>query len=200
MAKITDHLTPTLEKATSFFASKPRFVSLITAFVNEVQEFEDTAYDVITLSYLSVAEGANLDNCGLLVGLKRDGMTDAEYRKMIRVVSLSNYSKGEAWRLISIVAQASGSTDVKYTPLYPAGFFLRYVTAALSATLRTAMKTMVTNALPSGVEMSELTEMPVKPFCVFAAGDYATPSITGGAGLSEAGNYSGSGGQLGMTI
>lgn len=101
---------------------KPRRMAVLAAILAEVQLFEDAAYDVLTKVNLDDGEGAQLDLIGKVINVRRNGLSDSEYRLRMRVEILILRSKGRPEDLIKIIDTAySGSfkiTEVDFATTY----------------------------------------------------------------------------------
>jgi hypothetical protein len=88
--------------------------------VDQLQELEDTLFNMLDQLGLDAAEGEQLDRIGTIVGLSRaTGQSDDDYRALIRVQIQSNLSNGEIERLIAIVKAFTSSSIVKLTEVFP---------------------------------------------------------------------------------
>lgn len=91
-------LPPTLDK--------PAWRGLITALMGQLQAIEDAAIATILQRALTVAEGAQLDLLGKLVGQPRDARVDADYRRVIGCKIAVNESQGTREDLIRVARLA----------------------------------------------------------------------------------------------
>lgn len=99
IAPITDHIAKTIGRLPQQFQGLEKkypspldsnislsgWEALITALVNPAQEFEDICTTILSYSDLEAAQHTSLDRLGSLVGLKRDGLNDEDYRVAIYV-------------------------------------------------------------------------------------------------------------------
>lgn len=124
---IPDHYARALANLTSELADKPNLEALLEVLMGEVQQLEDTAYALVLQRRVELAAGAALDRLGAIVGERRDGLADADYRRFIQARIETNIGEGEIPRLLSVVATITGSEDVLYVPRHPAAYTLYYV-------------------------------------------------------------------------
>lgn len=162
IAQITDHEARALATMLSQWASSPRFQGLVTAAVAQVQTMDDTAYALVTDRMLPVAEGAQLDQLGRLVGQSRLGLSDDDFRRLIGVRILANRAGGRADTITRVIAGVVG-VAVKYegpiygTSLYPytapqAEYRLTWSTDdATSAELEAQIRVLLDEISPVGV-------------------------------------------------
>jgi hypothetical protein len=65
---------------------------LLSAYLERVQDIEDTIYDLSVMQGLSTATGIHLDRLGALVGAPRNGLADTQYRQRIGLQTYINAS------------------------------------------------------------------------------------------------------------
>ena len=88
---------------TPWFWTKPKAVSLITAFCLQLQELENAIWDVLEDRILDNAEGSQLATLGRLVGESRLGRSDDDFRIAIRGRILANRSRGNLTDLLKLL-------------------------------------------------------------------------------------------------
>ncbi len=99
---VTDHVARGLARLLQQFKGQPRIEALLTGYLEQVQELEDSLWDLRTLRSLDLAEGEQLDRLGEIVGQARGGLDDDNYRQLIRARIQANRSDGQADRLLLI--------------------------------------------------------------------------------------------------
>jgi hypothetical protein len=91
-----------------------RFSQEIQIFADQVQEFENSVYDVATKRGVGSAEGQTLDYVGEIAGQSRPfGMTDENYRALIRWKIQLNRSGGEPNTLLDALKIITGADEVR---------------------------------------------------------------------------------------
>lgn len=85
---------------------------LISSYLRQVQELEDSLSDVHRTHFVDEATGVFLDALGLLVGASRDGQTDEDYRISIRTQVRVNLSEGTVGDLQAVFTAALGNEAV----------------------------------------------------------------------------------------
>lgn len=90
---------------------------IVTALVDQWQDFEDAIYQMDRDQFLDNAEGTQLDSFGTIVDLGRQGFDDDFYRTLLRVKIGQNVSRGEPFRIINILKLLTGATLVQYQNL-----------------------------------------------------------------------------------
>ncbi len=131
----------------SQFWDKPLIVALLESVVEEVQTLEDLVYDTIQAFLLSSAVGVQLDILGAIVGWARNGLVDADYRRLILVGIQINRHDGQAENAAKIVSQLlDGAPAVRYRTIWPAHFQLSYDNAG--AWTPTAWRNIIAEQMP----------------------------------------------------
>lgn len=157
---IFDHIDQRLARLVSELANAEGIPSLVRMFGEELQELEDSLYNLIVERLLTTSQGAQLDQWGDLVGEPRSGLTDGEYRAFIGARIATNNSNGtvdEMTYILSVLGRAVGVT--MYHPLYPAGMYFSYVTdTPISATTATRLHAQMLEAAPAGVDIAFIVE------------------------------------------
>ena len=106
------------------FKGLPQIEALITSYLNQLQKIEEDNFDLLTdILDLDVAEGAQLDVIGTIVGEPRSGRNDTDYLVAIRIRILINASGGEIETLNELVDTFFGGTiSFELRELFPAAF------------------------------------------------------------------------------
>lgn len=120
IVKRTDLVADGVGKLIDEFRSKPIAVGILTAWLKQIQGFEDVLWEVLD-SRTIAGVGAQLDSLGALVGVAREGRTDVEYRVRILLRVRINRSQGRAEDILAIMAGMGAGTYV-YTEYQPARF------------------------------------------------------------------------------
>ena len=101
------------------FKGQANIEAFIEAWAQQSQEVELAAFGVLLLTTLANAEGAQLDGLGEIVGVEREGRSDADYRVRIGAQILLNNASGTIEDLLAL-AVALGATTTVLTEVYPA--------------------------------------------------------------------------------
>lgn len=128
---------------TSAFRNKPVVRAYVRALAREVQEIEDTLWDIlfsrllrwadgVTIPYLDAeggdpivdATGPHLDLAGAFVGVARLGRSDAAYALAIRLRVRSELSEALEEDIIAVARLAAPDAVVSYAEAYPAAILL----------------------------------------------------------------------------
>ena len=128
------------------FKDQPNIAAFLTAFVEQLQIIEATAWDLYLGRSLDTAIGSQLDVLGRIVGRARTGEDDDTYRLYLRAQILINRSSGTAPEIIAIVElitnQLLGNNGIHTQDWPPAkfGVYVPYLNGADPAVLLALIK------------------------------------------------------------
>ena len=129
LALNSDHCVQSLNARLADYRELPRFEELLDIFCDQVQEIEDALWQ-IALDAVETAIGTQLDGFGSIVGADRQGLSDTDYRALIRATIKANDSEGTIPDLYGVVLAALDLTGTGLADLQnfgPAGFILEIV-------------------------------------------------------------------------
>jgi hypothetical protein len=120
------------------------FSKEIGAFAQMTQDLEAAISGVLYLRDVGTATGQTLDNVGDQVGQDwPTGMSDNDYRALIRAKIVMNLSGGEPERLISAVRALTNATVINYYESYPCNIWIDISATSMAANLWTLLKRLV---------------------------------------------------------
>jgi hypothetical protein len=114
-AHVTTHVADGLAAFMRAFRTKPRVQALARAWLKQIQDLEDTLWELLRQSDLEAAEGAQLDQIGELVQLARGTLTDLYYRPLLRAGIRARRSNGTGEDLIAIATLALQGSGITYS-------------------------------------------------------------------------------------
>ncbi len=126
LAQNTEHCVQSLNARTEDYRGLPRFQALLEIFCDEIQEIEDMLWELGQDS-VNTAFGVQLDGFGSIVGAERQGLSDTDYRALIRARIKANNSEGTVPDIFAIVGAALGSPPPGFAdliPRLPAGYHI----------------------------------------------------------------------------
>lgn len=165
-------------RLTSAFKNKRVLGAVVKALAAEWQELEGAIWDVINGRLLDNAGTDQLDKLGRLVGERRAGRANDDYRLAIRVRIRVNRSDGRAEDIIAVARLIATNT---YREAYPAGFVVAF-TAAIPAGARWAAQAIAQTRAGGVAGQVTLFTDPVKPVFRFSATGSTTASSSRGFG------------------
>ena len=115
-----DHAELAVSRLASQFAGSTKLQSLVRAICEPFNSVEACANELISERWIDTAVGAQLDGCGAIVGEKRQGRDDAEYRNAIKFRVFVNTSRGTPESLIYGIKALSDPDNIQYIEQYPA--------------------------------------------------------------------------------
>lgn len=140
------------------YGDQSNFSKEITAFTDQVMELETAINDVYNLRSVDTATWQTLNNIGDQVGQARPyGMSDSDYRSLVRAKIQMNMSGGEPERLIAAVEALTGAlpANVQYTD-YPGMVRIEYAGNAV-ANLWTFMKRLTAGGIGLQIVQNDAT-------------------------------------------
>jgi len=160
----TDHVTEALANFIERFKDKPNLAAWLTSYINQIQDLEDTYFDIMAQRCLDTAVGVQLDGLGEIVGESRQGRDDDTYRVAIRARRLLNASEGTPEELMNIIsASLDFSVTVHIREYYPAALTAEAVETFPTGYDPAQIGTILRLGKPAGVKAHLLTH-PADPF------------------------------------
>lgn len=118
----------------------------------EIQALEDAFWALFTERLIENAQGETLDMWGKVVGQKREGRDDPEFRALIRVRILRNTSGGTPNQLMAILKGLTEADKVAITELAAVAIF-EFVGADPPAQILESLRGALQEAAPAGVRI-----------------------------------------------
>jgi hypothetical protein len=126
-----DYAAIALSRLTGQFESSVKLRSMLEAIVSSLAGLEQDIDALVLERWIDTAEGVQLDGCGYIVGEKRAGRNDDDYRQGIKFRVFANTSKGTPDDLIRGLKVLTDPSDSQYLESFPAtallwtdGFFV----------------------------------------------------------------------------
>ncbi len=157
ITQVTTHTADAQARLITQYQGSENMEAIVSAFGEQIQNAEDTLYDVLVQSAIDDAIGLQLDDIGDIVGQKRQGMEDAEYRTFVRARIKANRSSGRPEELIEILylilsgQPVPPSDPIMYRELYPASIEMESSEVTSSATI--IWRDFLNRAKPAGVRL-----------------------------------------------
>lgn len=134
---------------TSQYDAATKLRAYLSSFLTQMQELEQSAFELWRNRWLDNAEGAQLDELGAMVGWPRAGLTDGPYRQMIRVKIFLNSSKATPPHIIEAVRLVTEGTEIHYWEAYPCKVFVYS-----NGTWPPGFETLMQGLMPAGVKFA----------------------------------------------
>lgn len=160
--------------------------ALIAVNANEFQNLENAIYalDEGRKYYTGVtfpAVGAQLDGIGALVGIARNGLSDAEYLVFITATIAENFSQATIPDVINVASLLFQVSTFIALELYPAEFALEIPnTSPLQPELYGVVATVLYNTLGAGIGLGFIASY--SPTNAFRFSRVGGPPVGGGFG------------------
>jgi hypothetical protein len=186
----TDIVSRTLRYPYGQFHGAPYFEAVLASYAVQCQEIENVLVDVLVLSLLPNASGAQLDVLGRIVGEPRQGRTDDEYKiainSRIRINKSNATIEDVLFVLVSAVDQSYELEEIGnacFNVRIPAPTTATDATQIAKVLQQSKGGGICANLLYSGVDEDQIFQ--------FASGDSEEASSTQGLG-NDAGTTGGS--------
>lgn len=115
-----DYIGIALSRLTSQFDKSPRIRAFVQAMVTPIVTLETDADDLREKRWIDTAVGAQIDGCGAIVGVLRQGRSDDEYRSAIKFQVFVNTSNATPEEMMTGLRTLTMPDDVQYIEQYPA--------------------------------------------------------------------------------
>ena len=149
---LIDHVARGLSKLPSQYENSENLKHLLQVFLEELHEIEVCLNDIQLQKDIDLAVGVQLDGIGEHLGKNREGLSDTDYRRVLKVKRIINAGEGQYSTMKSLWRTLLGSTAATVLPEYPAGVAL--YSDVGTPTIETL--DLFTSALPSTVTASLL--------------------------------------------
>lgn len=191
-----EHKLQGLARRLGQYLDKPRLEALLGIYLDQIQDLEDAAWQLATERFVDTAVGAQLDVLGEIVGQERLGLSDDNYRALVRARIRANKSDGKILDIYAVAFAAVGdpSWPIEYDPCYPAAFVLGFGQRILFD--EGIVNSLIRDATAAGVRsvtvftMSDLHQIRFGAAADFPEYDFLTgfaSATTPGIGLGQPG-------------
>jgi hypothetical protein len=110
------------------FEDSPNINKVVYVGVDPLQKAEIIANQLGQSRNLDTAYGYALDIAGEILGVDRQGLSDDEYRKLLKLWTFLNGSSGEPESLITALRTFTNATTIHYYESYPAKVYMEFTT------------------------------------------------------------------------
>lgn len=115
-----DYAETAVSRLANQFAGSTKLQAIVRAMCEPLNNVELFASELKNNRWIDTAIGKQLDGCGEIVGEKRQGRSDADYRNAIKFRVFVNTSQGTPSDLIKGLRLLTDPTDIQYIEQYPA--------------------------------------------------------------------------------
>lgn len=200
---ITDQVAQALKRLLTQYQQQPRITALITALVQQLQELDDAGFPVNDGRQLwngttYPAVGAQLDGIGELVGIQRNGLSDAEYLIFILGTIAENFSDTTITTITNIVQIFFQPLQLLSFENFPAEVAFQVAGSNLDPSLFVTVADAIQASLGAGIRLGYISTFSnTNAFKLGSALPF--PILTGSAGFGDA-TSPGTGGELAGVI
>ncbi len=119
---------------------------------NQVQEIESAAHKLYQKYDIDLSDGTQLDVIGELLNKKRENVSDAVYKVLLKGQAAANSSEGSFTDVYDVTKILTNASQIKIIPLYPATILI-YINTGLLAEIQSEIFDIIQNSLSAGVEL-----------------------------------------------
>lgn len=159
----SNHVSEAIARLLEQYKNQPHIQGLLTAFVQQIQDLEDSVYPLDHgrqlfdgSTYPSV--GAQLDGIGQLVNLSRNGVDDATYLLFILGTIAENFSDDTLPTLINIFQTIFQPTGLLSYEFYPAEVGFAVSSIGIAESLLSEAVNILKNSIGGGIGLGFITE------------------------------------------
>lgn len=140
---VGSHTERGLSRLVQQFKGKVNIEKLLTVFLSELDEVEQTLIDIQIYKAIDSAFGFQLDQIGAIIGRTRDGYFDSDYRSRLKLQIGINTSEGDADKILTVWKSLTSSEIVSISENFPAEITLTAQTSAVDPTIIDEMHRVV---------------------------------------------------------
>ncbi len=129
LAQNTEHILQARARLIAQYVEKPRVDEVLCIYIDQIQLVENALFQLATLRTIDTGAGEQLDGIGRIVGQERQGLSDADYKPLLRARIRANNSEGTGPDLIAVAAAAlddPGPGTIRVDPKPPASYELTF--------------------------------------------------------------------------
>lgn len=154
--QIQTHIADALNRLMQQYRGQPNIAGLYTSFVQQIQDLENAIFALDAGRQLfdgasSPAVGQQLDEIGTIVGISRNGLSDAEYLLFIFGKIAENFSDTTIPTILNIIGYVFQAEQVLLQEIYPAGIAIQMIGSPINPSLYVIAKSLVQSALGAGI-------------------------------------------------
>lgn len=191
--EITTHVQDALNRLMQQYKNKPRIAALYTSVLDQIQALEDAIFALdqgrqIWNGTSTPAIGKQLDTIGLVVGIDRNGLSDAEYILFIFGKIAENFSDTTIPTILNIISYVFQAEKVLLQEYYPASIAMQVLGTPIPPALYPIARDLVQGALGASIKLIFAAAYPTTDVFRFYApdtgpdngfGDVGDPSVGG---------------------
>ena len=163
MVVVLDHFERTVALlASQFQLNKPdgsltNFQKVLKALVVPAQQIEDVNYQLLTLRWLSTAQGVQLDEIGVILGLVRNlDESDEDYRERLQFQIFINTSSGTPEQAMQVLQFLTQASHISYFEI-PSAFYMMETNGLKFPNPPNELNEAIKRVSPAGVNYVPIT-------------------------------------------
>lgn len=192
---VIDHVAAGIARLPWRWRDKPHMIAMLTIFLKRYNDLEQAYQDLLLLRSLQTANadipdsttGAQLDRLGALVGQRRNGLINADYRRYISARIAANNSNGrieDLIRVASLILNDTAAIVVVSTEAI-ATAVIEIAGVPIDDSLANILVEFLRVAVADGPSFLQITH-PTDPGHTFTMGDALSPGSDVDTGFGDA--------------
>lgn len=153
VTEITTHVEDALARFLQQYQGKVLIQGMTGAIVQQIQDLENGIYPIDAGRQIFNAVGTQLDNLGTIVGISRNGLSDAEYLLFIYGKIAENFSDTTITSILNIIQSLFRAQSLIFQEVYPAGVSVQVLGTPLDPSLYPVAITLVKESLGAGISL-----------------------------------------------
>lgn len=156
LERISRHFGEAIVKLIPPLWGRPVIAAILRSYINQVQELEDAAFEVMGAFDVNTCDATRLAVLGRVVGQPNQGWDTETYRAVVRAKIATNRSHGREDDIVQVVRLVLGpdgdGMGVTVTSFAPAAMRVEPTGGTVPTSARTALRTLLPHARAAGVQ------------------------------------------------
>ncbi len=153
LIKVLDHGQEAADRLLEQYKDKQTIIDLIKIFADKYQEIEDVGFSMYLERTIDGSVGTQLDNLGTIVVLDRNGFSDDDYRRLLKVKISINIGKGRIEQIINTILLLTQATQTHVVNLNRAQIAI-YINTTIDSSLVNFIYNNIQRSPSAGVRIN----------------------------------------------
>lgn len=154
--KILDHDAQAKARLITQYQESENIKKIIGIYAKQIQQIEDQLFKLLQDRSLDGSIGYQLDRLGVILDEPRVGLSDDDYRLLLKAKVAQNVSEGTIEDVIGIFRMLLRPDKIIYNEIYPAGFQLTAIGSTLPLTSTQRIIEAINRSRSAGVKFHNL--------------------------------------------
>lgn len=154
VTQIDNHVQQASARFLQQYQSTILLNGMMAAIIQQIQDLENGFFPLGIQCQIFNAVGAQLDGIGAIVGIGRNGLSDAEYLLFIYGKIAENFSDGTIPKVLTIIQTLFQAQLLIFQEVFPAGVSVQVLGTALNPSLYGVAIQLVKASLGAGINLT----------------------------------------------